>query len=97
MTFNVAAVKHLENLEIEIVPKWDGSDDESPCVGEEIEVSAENFVAFRKTQVPRIIVSCIYQLIDKEPSVWSVGVRMKVKDVALESSAPPTAPVEMEC
>ena len=43
------------------------------------------------------MVSCMYQLIDNEPSVWSVGVRMKVKDVAAESSAPPTPPVEMEC
>jgi hypothetical protein len=54
---------------------------------------AENFVAFRKMQVPRIMVSCIHQLIDKEPSVWSVGVRMKVKEVAAESVAPPPPPV----
>jgi hypothetical protein len=95
ITFNDAVVKHVEKLEMEIVPKGDGSDDESPCVGDEIEVSAENFVAYRKMKVPRIMVSCIYQLIDKQPQVWSVGVRMKVKEVAAESAAPPTPHVEM--
>ena len=84
------------DLEVEIV-KGDESGDEPPCVGDEIEVSEENFVAFRKMQVPRIMVSCIYQLIDKQPQVWSVGVRMKVKEVAAESVAPPIPPVEMWC
>ena len=92
ITFNDAVVQHLENLEIEIVSKGDGGDDEEPCVGDEIEASEENFVAYRQMQVPRIMVSCIYQLIGDEPAVWSVGVRMKVKDVAAASSAAPVHP-----
>ena len=71
-------------------------DDEEPCVGDEIEVSEENFGAYQQMKVPRIMVSCIYQLIGDEPAVWSVGLRMKVRDVAAASSAAPPPPVAMQ-
>ena len=58
MTFNDAVVKHLENLEIEIVPKGDGSDDESPCVGDDRGFGAE-LRRLPEDAGPRIMVSCV--------------------------------------
>jgi hypothetical protein len=63
-------------------PDDDGPDDN--CLGDVIELTPEEYARFASYEVPCVNASCIYQLMDKRPTVWSVGI--KAKDLVLKDA-----------